>query len=797
MSIPIQLRIAFRNLARNKVHTLINIAGLSISVTVCILIALFVREEYSFDKHFPEGERIYRVAGNYFSAGGDEDQSAATSYLLQPMIPDMPGVDAMCRIGFSPQLLGVDSKEFLEYGVLYADSSFFRVFQMPFLRGDRASALSNPGSIVLDDMTAQRFFGTNDVVGRLILIRGKSFIVSGVMETWPSNSHFFARIILPMSGVVEWLPDWVKDNMTGRNMYTYFKANSHFNQVKLEAAINSTTKPLWTGDTPPEYFIQSLRSIYLQSHLNQEIETNGNKTTVSIFSITALVILILACINYINLTMAGSFQRSKEIGMKKILGTSRFSLLGQFLTESFLVVSVSVTAAAILVMVAMPSFNQLNGKALLFNPFTDVSIGLGLVAITVIIAILAGIFPAALLLRSKVMNLLSGKLEFNNGRQYLRNGLIMFQFAISATLIASTLIVVDQVNFIRTKDLGINPERIVIVPLQTPEIASRFERLKAEFLRDANVVSVTGSNNKVTRPVSTTRPYIIDWKQEDVGIPSVTISYDFFETMGTQMVAGRSFSKEVPTDLKDAYIINESAAKLLGMKDPVGGHLFGFTFTGSKWFEKNGTVIGVVKDFHFASLHTQIVPTVFTLASETTESLDWMEIRISGDGMGSLTSLANIWAKVAPERSFQFEFMEDDLKLHYQAEDRFLKLFSIFSTLSILIGGLGLFGITAFMAARRTKEIGIRKILGSSVPAIIGLLSRNFLAMVVLSNILAWPLAWYFMNNWLLNFAYQTTISWRVFLLTGLAAIFIAFLAILHHAMRVARANPVKALRWE
>lgn len=797
MSIPIQLRIAFRNLARNKVHTLINIAGLSISVTVCILIALFVREEYSFDKHFPEGERIYRVAGNYFSAGGDEDQSAATSYLLQPMIPDMPGVDAMCRIGFSPQLLGVDSKEFLEYGVLYADSSFFKVFQMPFLRGDRATALSNPGSIVLDDMTAQRFFGTNDVVGRLILIRGKSFIVSGVMETWPSNSHFFARIILPMSGVVEWLPDWVKDNMTGRNMYTYFKASSHFNQVKLEAAINSTTKPLWTGDTPPEYFIQSLRSIYLQSHLNQEIETNGNKTTVSIFSITALVILILACINYINLTMAGSFQRSKEIGMKKILGTSRFSLLGQFLTESFLVVSVSVTAAAILVMVAMPFFNQLNGKTLLFNPFTDVSIGLGLIAITVMIAILAGIFPAALLLRSKVMNLLSGKLEFNNGRQYLRNGLIMFQFAISATLIASTLIVVDQVNFIRTKDLGIDPERIIIVPLQTPEIASRFERLKAEFLRDANVVSVTGSNNKVTRPVSTTRPYIIDWKQEDVGIPSVTVSYDFFETMGAQMVAGRSFSKEVPTDLKDAYIINESAAKLLGMKVPVGGHLFGFTFTGSKWFEKNGTVIGVVKDFHFASLHTQIVPTVFTLASETTESLDWMEIRISGDGMGSLTSLANIWAKVAPERSFQFEFMEDDLKLHYQAEDRFLKLFSIFSTLSILIGGLGLFGITAFMAARRTKEIGIRKILGSSVPAIIGLLSRNFLAMVVLSNILAWPLAWYFMNNWLLNFAYQTTISWRVFLLTGLAAIFIAFLAILHHAMRVARANPVKALRWE
>lgn len=794
MNALLLLKIAIRNLIRDKTHTIINVTGLSVSLTVCILIALFVRDEYSFDKHFSDGEEIYRLAGNY---GSGKDPSASTSYLIQPMIAnDLPGVDAMTRIGFSAQLITVDNNEFMEYGVLYADSSFFRVFEMPFIRGDRSTALDHPANIVLDDLTAQRFFGTNDVLGRTVVIRGESFVVSGVMETWPTNSHFFARIILPFSGVQEWLPDWVKNNMTGRNMYTYFRSK-HLDKGKFESTINKVIAERWTGDEAPQFFAQPLQTIYLHSHMNQEIETNGNATTVNAFTITAAIILLLACVNYINLATAGSFKRSKEFGMKKILGSSILSQLVQFLTESLLVVSTSLVIAGILAALTMPAVNRLTGKLLVFNPFVDVTMGLALLLVTLVIALLAGIFPALLLVRTKAMNLLAGKLEFNQGKQYLRNGLIVFQFAISAALIAFTLIVVDQMNHVRTKDLGINPERLVIVPLQTPEIASRFEVLKSEFLRDARIVSVTGSNNKVTRPVSTTRPYIIDWKQEDVGIPSVTVSYDFFETMGATMVAGRSFSREAPTDLKRAYIINESAVKLLGLKDPVGSHLFGFTFTGSKWFEKNATIIGVVKDFHFASLHEEIVPTVFSLASEVTESLDWMEIRISGKPEEATAHLASVWAKVAPERTFNFEFMEDDLDRHYQAEDRFLKLFSMFAALSIIIGGLGLFGLTAFITVRRTKEIGIRKVLGSTVPAIVRLLSGKFLGIVLLSNLIAWPIAYKFMTSWLMTFAYQTTISYRVFIVTGLASVCIAFLAILYHALRVARANPVHALRCE
>jgi putative ABC transport system permease protein len=795
MRISTSLKMTFRHLARSKAHTAINVMGLSVSLSACILIALFVRDEYSFDKHFRGGQHVYRIAGKY---GSGKEESASTTYLLQPMIPpDVRGVEAMCRIGFSSQLMATEEKEFLEYGVLYADSSFFSVFQMPFLKGSRATALNDPGDIVLDDITARRYFGTNDVLGRPITIRGKLFLVSGVVETWPSNSHFLARIILPMAGVKEWLPDWVKDNMTGRNMYTYFRASPEFNRAEFERTINDATAPVWTGDAPPEYFTQPIQSIYLHSDLEQEIEANGNATTVTLFALVALIILLLACINYINLATAGSFQRSREVGMKKLLGASRWTQMGQFLTESLVVVSGSAVVAVLLTLLALPLFDELSGKTLGVGQFADFPMAVGLVLTTLIIATLAGVFPAMLMVRSRAMNLLSGKLKINNGRKYLRNGLIMFQFAISATLIACTFIVVDQVDFMRTKDLGVNPDGLVIVPLQTPEIASRFELLKTEFLSDPGVLAVTGSNNKVTRPVSTTRPYILDWKKEDVGIPSVTVSYDFFETMGATMLFGRSFSKEVPSDLKGAYIINESAARLLGMEHPVGNHLFGFTFTGSKWFEKNGTIIGVVNDFHFASLHEQVVPTIFSLASETTESLDWMEIRTSGNSAETIASLARKWAKLAPERPFKFEFMQDDLKNHYLAEDRVLKLFSILAALSILIGGSGLFGLTAFMAVRRTKEIGIRKILGSSVPEIIGLLSRNFLGMVLLSNLIAWPVAYYTMKIWLMTFAYQTTISVSIFLLTGVAGICIAFLAILYHSLRAALANPVNALRWE
>lgn len=793
MNTPILFKIAIRNLARNRIHTIIHVAGLSVSLMVCILIALFVRDEYRFDGHFDDGEHVYRIAGNY---GSDNDKAANTTFLLQPIIAnELPGVNAMCRIGFSAQLLIVEQKEFMEYGVVYADSSFFRVFQVPFVRGDRSTALDRPGNIVLDEATALRYFGTNDVLGRAIIIREKSFVISGVMETWPSTSHFYAQIILPMSGIVDWLPDWVKDNRTGRNMYTYFRADP-FDRAKLEASISQVVATHWTDDVP-RYFIQPLQTIHLHSHLQGEIETNGDAATVNVFVLAALIILTLACVNYINLTTAGSFQRSKEFGVKKILGSSTWSQLGQFLTESLIVVSFSTVIAGFGTALAMPVFTQLSGKSLEFNPFVDGPVALGLFVAALIISLLAGILPAILLIRAKPISLLSKRLEYNNGSQYLRNGLIVFQFAISAALIASTLIVVDQMNYLRTKDLGVYPERLVIVPLQTTEISSRFDILKTELLRHADVVSVTGSNNKVTQPVTTSRPYVLDWKKEDVGIPSVTVSYDFFETMGARMVAGRSFSRDVKSDLKEAYIINESAAKFLSMREPVGKRLFGFTFTGSKWFEKNGTIVGVVKDFHFASLHTAIVPTVFTLASETTESLDWMEIRITGDTEKALGNVATTWGKIAPERSFNFEFMEDNLKEHYKAERIFQKLFSLFSALSIFIGGLGLFGLTAFMTVRRTKEIGIRKVLGGSVPQIIRLLSGNFLVMVLLSNLIAWPIAYYFMKNWLMTFAYQTTISFWIFVVTGAAAVLIACLAIFYPAWRVAQANPVNALHCE
>lgn len=794
------LKIARRNLVKNKVYALINLIGLSVSLTACILITLFVRDELSFDTHFKEKERIFRIAAKYDHGGDSQAILATTSYLVQPMMEgNLAGIDYMSRIDFNSEMITIDGdKQFLETEIIFADSTFFDIFSLPFASGDPSTALDDPGSVVLDKPTAQKYFGTANSIGKSIELKGKQFTVTGVMEEFQPNSHFTCRIIFPMSGVVHWYPDWVLTNITGTNLYTYLKSEVNFNQAEFETRFNKLVASRWGGDNPPEFFLQPLTSIHLKSNLRDEIGINGSETDIYIFSITALVILALACINYVNLSMAGSLQRSKEVGMKKVLGSTTRMQISQFQTESLLVVMMSAILALIFAKLSMPLFNSLSGKMLEFDLFYDLPIGIGLLFVIVMIGLMAGSFPALTLLRMGTLGMLSGNLKFKGGKSYFRNGLIIFQFAISITLIASTVIVMDQISFIRKKNLGIDPEQLVMIPFQTAEISKKYELFKAEMLKNPMILSVSGSNNKVTSSVSSWRNYIADPAKGNVMIPTVTVAHDFFETMGAEILDGRSFSRDYPSDFTKSYIINESAVKFLGLDKPVGAFMFGVAFNGSKWSEINAHIIGVVKDFHFASLHTKMGPVVFSLASEITEPLNWMEVKIANENVReTIESLKQTWVKIAPERPFQFEFMDDELQKNYQAEDQFMKIFFTFSILSILLGGLGLFGLTAFMTKRRTKEIGIRKIIGASTLRLVGILSTDFLKLVMLANLIGWPIAWYLMNNWLRNFAYQTTISLLVFLGTGLAALIIAFMAILYHSLKVSRANPVKALRYE
>jgi putative ABC transport system permease protein len=593
----------------------------------------------------------------------------------------------------------------------------------------------------------------------------------------------------------------VLTNASGTSLYTYIRVKDNFSIGGFEAAANKLieTRWGWEGDGHPRYFLQPLTSIHLESNLVDEIGTNGSKTTVYVLALTALVIFILACINYINLTTAASFQRSKEVGMKKVFGSTTRMQVSQFQTESFIVAVVAIIVAMILARLTMPTFNELSQKTLEFNPFTDWQIGLGILAVLMFVGLAAGISPALVLLRTSTIGMLTDKLKLHSGKSYLRSGLIIFQFSISITLIASTLIVLSQVSFIRNSDLGISSESVVLIPLQTDEIAAKHELLKTELLRNPSVVSVAASSGKTTERIGGWRQYKTDAAQKDaVSCASTAVSYDYFETMKATMIDGRTFSKEHSTDLLTAYILNEEAVKFFNLADPVGKRLMGTTFTGSKWFTRDGEIIGVVKDFHLASLHDKVQPIVFFLASEQTEGYNWLEVKISSENMSAtIESLGKAWTSVAGDRPFEFEFMDEAVASHYQAEDRFLKIFTTFSVLSIVLGGLGLFGLTAFMAKRRTKEIGIRRVMGASTPVLIRILSADFLKLVLVANIIGWPIAWYLMNQWLGNFAYKAAISPLIFVGTGIAVLLIAFLCVLYHSLKVSRVNPVQSLRNE
>jgi putative ABC transport system permease protein len=796
------LKIARRNLVKNKMYTAINIVGLSVSLAICILITLFVRDELSFDKHFEGAEKIYRIAGSYSQGGTDRVVSAQTTYLVKPLIEnDVEGLESITRADFTWNPVTIGDKQYYDQRMIFGDSTFFDVFKTPFIKGDVNTALDLPENVVIDEPTAIKYFGTTDALGKMIQLRDKQFQVTGVFEPFPQNTHFDAHLVFPISGVKQWYADWILHNASGTSLYTYIRTKDAFSVAGFEAAISKQIENRWgwKGDGVPKYFLQPLTSIHLQSNLPDEAGVNGSMITVYIFATTAVVILILACINYVNLTTAASFQRGKEVGMKKVLGSTTRMQLSQFQTESFAVAAIALILALIMAKLAIPLFNQLSGKTLDFNPFMDPLIGGGLVMILLIVGLIAGSTPALVLLRTSTIGMLTDKLALRSGKSYLRSGLIVFQFSISIALIACTLIVMDQISFIRNSDLGIDPESVVLVPLQSDGITTNYELLKNELMRNPAVVSVSASSNKTTERVGNWRQYKTDPAQKDeMNCPSTVVSYDFFETMKATMIEGRTFSREHSTDVLNSYVLNESAVKFLGLTDPVGKNLLGTTFTGSQWFRRNATIIGVVKDFHYSSLHDKVQPIVFYLASEQTEDLSWMEVRINSENMPkTIAAIEDTWKTVASDRPFHFEFMDEAVAAHYEAEDRFLKIFTTFSVLSILLGGLGLFGLTAFMAKRRTKEIGIRRVMGANVPALIGLMSRDFLKLVLIANIIGWPIAWYFMNKWMESFAYHAPISVFVFIGTAVAVLLIAFLCVLYHSLKVSSVNPTKSLRSE
>lgn len=793
------LKIARRSLLKDRLNTMINILGLSLSLSACLLITLFVRDELSYDQHFQNKERIMRIGGNYKNGSkGNDNRSPVTSWMLMPLLEGrVSGVEMMTRVNLNRFTIEVDGKEYHDQSLIYADSTFFDIFSFPLLSGDRSTVLDDPTGVVIDRSTSRKLFDDEEPIGKVISIFEKPFHVTGVMDDIPANTHFGGSIIFPMSGMVDTFQGWVRSNVTGRSVYTYIKTDGNFNEQRFAKEVDKAITDPWP-DNRPEFYAQPITAIHLGPKYPGESDLKGSKVDVYIFSLTALVILILACINYINLSIASALPRSKSAGIKKVLGSTNGMLIGQFQTESYLVLIISVAISALLAWGLMPFFNQLSAKDLSFtslaNPFM-----LGLTTgVVVIIGLLAGSLPALSILRNGTIGLLTDKIHFRGRRSWFSNSLIVFQFVIATTLIACTLIVTKQIRYIRNRDIGMNPHQLVTIPLQLREIMARYDVLRNEMAQVPGVTSISGSIDKITNDVTSWRPYDIPGTDDAITIPTINVEHDFFETIGAKILYGRSFSRDYPADFKSAFILNESAAKLMGKTNPVGMNLDGGAFNGEEWYSMHARVIGVVKDFHFASLHSEVGPIVFSLISEATPPVQWLEVRIEdSDVLGTIGRLEEVWKRLAPERSFTYEFVDDAIAAHYTAERQFLKIFVVFSALAIMLGALGLFGLTDLMTKRRTKEIGIRKIVGASTPRIVGLVSRDFLLLVVAASLVGCPLAWYFMHQWLNNFTVKTSVPVWIFLTTGLSAVAISFAAILVHALRVSRANPVNALRCE
>lgn len=795
------LKVALRNLWKNRLYTSINIAGLSVGLAACVLIVLFVRDELSYDQHFEDSERIYRVTGAYNQGGDSKTLSVSTTYPLMPVLAaNFPEMEAATRMDFWSLLVSRGSQHIQQENIVLADSSFFDLFSFEVVAGDPATAIKEPNSIVLTENTVKRHFGEENGLGEVLRINDVDFKVAAIVKDLPTNTHFEAELFLPLNTAIEWYGPWVNRLFNGTSHYLYFKLAHGIEAGDLQSRINTFLNDKYSDSFDEHnYTLQAMEDIHLNSDMTSEIQANGSKSAVTIFTATALVILLLACINYINLSMAGSFQRSREVGLKKVFGAGRGSQVLQFQAESLLVALVSCVLSVILIEMAMPYFNQLTGKAYEFQLFQDIELAATLFGVGVVIGLISGSFPALFLLKMQTSEALRGStLSRGKGSFNLRNALVVFQFFIVAILIASTFIILNQVNFLRNMDLGIDQEHVVLIPIQTGELAAQYDVFREELLRNPGVVNVTATSSHPANRIGGWRGYTPEGAEERVSAPTVVVSYDFFETMGTTMVAGRTFDREHPTDITEAYILNEAAVKFFQMEDPVGTSIEGMAYDQSTWTRKNAKVIGVVKDFHFASLHNEIRPVVFSLSSEITTGLNWIEVRISPENTRqTIGFLENTWREFSPDRPFDYSFLDENIEEHYASEDRFLKLFTSFSLLSIIIGSLGLFGLTAFMMKRRTKEIGIRKVLGAQVSGLVAVLSKDFLKLVLIANLLGWPLAYYLMDSWLQNFAYSNGISVWVFMLTGAGALLIAFGSVAYHSIKTAGANPVNSIRYE
>ncbi len=804
-------KIAWRNLIKNKAFTAINISGLAIGIATCLTIMLFVQNELSFDRFNEKASQIVRVVFRGTMNGENMKESSVMAPVASSFRNDYPEVtDATRLLQYGSPKIVVENKTFKDASFAYVDSNFFQVFTLPLIKGDAKTVLIEPNTVVITESLSQKYFGNADPIGKILNLKDDNqlYKITGVMRDIPVNSHFHFDIFGSMATV----PDARNTSWMSGSYFTYLVLPKHYDYKKLEAKLPGSVEKYMgpqllkdLGVSLTEFrkkgndiglYLQPLTDIHLKSDFSNSLEPGGDIRYVYIFSAIALFMLLIACINFMNLSTAGASKRAKEVGIRKVLGSVKYELIGQFLIESALLVLFSLMIALFLVKISLPLFNELSGKQLKLNFFQNPFMILGLLLFWFLVSILAGSYPAFYLSSFKPISVLKSKFIGKVKSISFRSGLVVFQFIISVGLIVGTTVVYQQLSYIQHIKLGYDREQLLVLR-NSYLLGDQEDAFKEQIIRDPRVANVTTSGFLPAGPTNDdlASSFPDDNRNLNSRVRIYKIDDHYIPTMGMKIVAGRNFSKEFPSDSsKNAptVIVNETLASAFGWGKNAVGHTVNLS-TDNVGGKKDLKVIGVVQDFHFRSLHEPINPLLMVLQKSS-----GLIIKVKPKYVaGLLATLKTQWDAYKTEEPFTYAFVNELYNQTYIAEQKTGSILNIFAGLTIFIACLGLFGLATFTAEQRNKEIGIRKVLGASVPDLIALISKEFIVLVSIAIVIATPIAWWAMNAWLNDFAYRIHISGWVFVIAGVAAIIIALITVSFQAIKAAVANPITSLRSE
>lgn len=804
------IKVAWRNLLKNKGFSLINIVGLATGLACFILISLYVTDEISYDRYNKKANRIYRIDSDIRFGGADLKLAVTSDPMGAVLKSDYPQVEQYVRFYNSSgaKLVKKENEYINENNVAHADSTLFDVFTIPLISGNSKTALNDPNTVVLTESTARKYFGTADAVGKIIETNENNstlYKVTAVMQDFPSNSHFNFDMIFSMDNV-----QYGWGNFLSHNLQTYIvlkpdvdykEFEKKFPQVLDKYVLPQAKQFMKIGSMAEfeqagnklQYSLMPLTDIHLHSDRFPELGVNGNIQYVYIFSAVAIFILLIACVNFMNLSTARSANRAKEVGIRKVLGTGKNSLVGQFLTESILTVFISMLLAVLIVYLAISWFNGISGKELRISNLFQNGYLIFLCALPLIVGLLAGIYPAFFLSSFQPIVVLKGGQAKGFKRSKMRSALVVFQFATAIILIIGTIVVFRQLNFIQTKKLGFNKDQMLVVN-NTGAIGNKQDAFKQEILK---LSGVSGATYAGYLPVSSSsrndnsfsKDAAMDVKN-GLNMQVWNVDYDYIHMMGMEIIKGRAFSPEFGQD-SSGIILNESAAQKLDYDDPIGKKIYTYNDNNQPI---SYTIVGVVKNFNYESLRQSIAPLSLRLGFNkwvTAFKVNTADIK------GLIAQVETKWKGISGGIPFSYQFLDEAFDNMYRKEQRVGKVALTFAVLAIIIACLGLFGLATYLAEQRTKEIGVRKVLGASVPNLVSMLSGDFAKLVVVGAVIAFPVAWFAMNKWLEDFAYRVQIGWWIFLLAAVITLLVALLTVSFQAIKAAIANPIKSLRTE